>query len=169
LHVPVQAAEQHRPWAQMLELHSSLLPQVAPIGFLPQLELTQLLGATQSVSDVHVVRQVLPSGAHRNGVQGVVVAPEQVPSLPQVAVVVRMNPVHASSAHTTPALPLKRSHAPVPSQTPVVPHVVRDSVGQRSPGSVPWNAGRQVPSVPGFLQVKQALSQASLQQTPSTH
>jgi hypothetical protein len=92
LHVPVHAVEQHLPWAQNIEKHSSLLPQVAPTGFLPQLLLTQLLGATQSASDVQVVRQVLPSAAHRNGVHGVVVPPEQPPSLPQVDVVVRMNP-----------------------------------------------------------------------------
>ena len=127
------------------------------------------MGATQSASDVHVVRQVLPSGAHWNGVQGSVVAPEQPPVLSHVPVVVRMNPTQASAAHTTPALPLKRAHAPVPSHTPVVPQVVAASVGQRSPGSVPWNAGRQVPSVPGFTQVKQARLHASLQQTPSTH
>jgi hypothetical protein len=138
LQVPVQAVEQHRPCAQKVELHSSLFPQVAPIGFLPQLLFTQLFGATQSASDVQVVRQVLPSVAHWNGVHGVLVAPEQVPSLPQVAVVVRVNPTHFSSAQTTPALPLKRSQAPVPSQTPVVPQVFGASVGQRSPGSLPW-------------------------------
>jgi hypothetical protein len=106
LHVPVQAAEQQRPCAQMLELHSSLLPQVAPIGFLPQLEFWQLLGATQSASDVHVVRQVFPSVAHWNGVQGVVVAPEHWPESSHVAVVERMNPTQLSGAHTTPAFPL---------------------------------------------------------------
>jgi len=136
-HAPVQAVPQHLPCAQNIELHSSLLPQVAPIGFLPQLPATQLFGATQSASDVHVVRQVLPSGAHWNGVQGNVVAPEQPPALSHVPVVVRMNPTQASAAQTTPALPLKRAQAPVPSHTPVVPQVVAASVGQRSPGSVP--------------------------------
>jgi hypothetical protein len=137
LQVPVQAAEQQRPWAQMFELHSSLLPQVAPIGFLPQLEFWQLLGATQSASDVHVVRHVLPSGAHWNGVHGVVVAPEHWPCSSHVAVVDRMKPTHLSGAHTTPALPLYRAQAPVPSQTPVVPQVSADSAGHLSPGSVP--------------------------------
>jgi hypothetical protein len=106
LHVPVHADEQHRPCAQNVELHSSLLPQVAPIGFLPQLLLTQLLGATQSASDVHVVRQVFPSVAHWNGVQSCVVAPEHPPALSHVPVVVRAWPEQASAAHTTPALPL---------------------------------------------------------------
>jgi hypothetical protein len=104
--VPMQGIPQQRPCAQVPELHSSLAPQVAPIGFLPQLPATQLLGATQSASDVQVVRQVFPSGAHWNGVQGSVVAPEHPPAMSHVPVVVRMYPTHASSAHTTPALPL---------------------------------------------------------------
>jgi hypothetical protein len=102
----VQVVPQQRPWAQFSEKHSSLAPQVAPTGFLPQLPATQLLGATQSSLDVQVVRQVFPSGAHWNGVQGSVVAPEHPPAESQVPVVVRMYPTHASSAHTTPALPL---------------------------------------------------------------
>src|SRR5262245_50844174 len=105
---------------------------------------------------MHVVRHDLPSIAHWNGVQGCVIAPEQVPALSQVPVVVRMKPTQVSEAQTTPALPLKRAQAPVPSHTPVVPQVVGDSAGQRSPGSVPWNAGAQVPSEPGFTHVKQA-------------
>jgi hypothetical protein len=169
LHVPVQSVMQHLPWAQNVELHSSLAPQLAPIGFLPQLPPMQVLGATQSASVVHVVRHVLLSVAHWYGAHDCVVAPVQPPALSQVAVVVRVDPSHASIAQTTPALPLKRSHAPVPSHTPVVPQVSAVCVGQRSPGSVPWNAGRQVPSLPGFLHVKQAWSQAVLQQTPSTH
>jgi len=64
LQVPAQAVMQHLPWAQNVELHSSFPPQLAPIGFLPQLPPTQVLGATQSASVVHVVRQVLPSVAH---------------------------------------------------------------------------------------------------------
>ena len=80
---------------------------------------------------------------------------------------VRVEPTHISVAQTTPALPLKRSQAPVPSQTPVVPQVSAVWVGQRSPGSVPWNAGRHVPSEPGILQVKQTSPQALSQQTPS--
>jgi hypothetical protein len=160
---------QHLPWAQNIELHSASLPQLAPIGFLPQLPPTQVLGDTQSASVEQVVRQVLPSVAHWYGVHACVVMPEHPPELSHVPVVVRMNPVQLSAAQTTPALPLKRSHEPVPSQTPVVPQVSADWVGQRSPGSVPWNAGRHIPSEPGILQVKQALSQALLQQTPSTH
>lgn len=169
LHVPEHMVMQHLPCAQIVELHSLSLPQLAPIGFLPQLPPTQLLGVTQSASVMQLVRQVLPSEAHWKGVHAWVVAPLQPPELSQVPVVVRMKPTQASAAQTTPALPLKRSQEPVPSQTPVVPQLSAVWVGQRSPGSVPWNAGRQVPSEPGILQVKQALSHALSQQTPSTH
>jgi hypothetical protein len=64
LQVPVHAVMQQRPCAQIFELHSASAPQIAPIGFGPQLPLWQLLGATQSASVMHVVRQVLPSVAH---------------------------------------------------------------------------------------------------------
>jgi hypothetical protein len=42
LHVPEQAAMQQRPCAQMVEKHSASAPHGAPIGFLPQLPLTQV-------------------------------------------------------------------------------------------------------------------------------
>jgi hypothetical protein len=169
LHVPVHVVMQHLPCAQNVELHSASAPQLAPRGFLPQLPLTQVLGETQSASVVHVVRQDLPSPAHWYGAHDCVAAPEHVPESSHMPVVVRVDPTQVSAAQTTPAFPLKRAHAPVPSQTPVVPQVSAVWVGQRSPGSVPGSAGRQVPSVPGFTQVKQAAPQASLQHTPSTH
>jgi hypothetical protein len=169
LQVPEQAVMQHLPCAQIFELHSASAPQLAPIGFGPQLPMTQLLGVTQSASVAHVVRHVLPSVAHWKGAQSCVDAPVQPPALSQVAVVMRMWPTQPSCAQVTPAVPLKRAHWPVPSQTPVVPQVSAVWVGQRSPGSVPWNAGRQVPSLPGFWHVKHAWSHAVLQQTPSTH
>ena len=106
LHVPVQAAEQHRPCAQIAELHSASAPQAPPSGFLPQLLLTHVLGETQSASVMQLVRHVFPSVAHWYGVHDCVLAPEHPPALSHVPVVVRMKPTHASSAHTTPALPL---------------------------------------------------------------
>jgi len=90
LHVPVQVVMQQRPCAQIFELHSSSPPQEAPIGFGPQLPLMQLLGETQSASVLQLVRQVLPSIAHWYGVHGCVIAPEQLPALSHVPVVVRM-------------------------------------------------------------------------------
>src|SRR5262245_7521169 len=56
-HVPVHALPQQTPCSQKLELHSGPPPHGAPIGFLPQLPLMQLLGAMQSASLVHSVRQ----------------------------------------------------------------------------------------------------------------
>lgn len=106
LHVPVQVAEQHRPWAQITELHSSSAPQAAPSGFFPQLLLTHVLGATQSASVMQLVRQVFPSVAHWYGMHDCVIDPEHPPALSHVPVVVRIEPTHASAAHTTPALPL---------------------------------------------------------------
>ena len=58
--VPVHAVPQHTPCSQNPELHSPAAPQVAPIGFLPQLLVMQVLGALQSVLPPQVVRQVPP-------------------------------------------------------------------------------------------------------------
>jgi hypothetical protein len=106
LHVPVHVAEQQRPCAQIAELHSASAPHAAPRGFLPQLLLTQVLGATQSVSVMQLVRQVFPSAAHWYGMHDWVVDPEHSPLLSHVPVVVRIEPTQASTAQTTPALPL---------------------------------------------------------------
>jgi hypothetical protein len=106
LHVPVQAVEQHLPSAQNVEKHSASAPQLAPIGFLPQLPATHVLGETQSTSVAQVVRHDFPSVAHVKGVHGWVVEPVQAPALSQVPVVVRMDPTQLSAAQTTPALPL---------------------------------------------------------------
>lgn len=55
LQLPVQAVEQQAPCAQIPELQSASAPQPAPIGFLPQLPLLQVVGAMQSASAVQVV------------------------------------------------------------------------------------------------------------------
>lgn len=55
LQLPVQVVEQQAPCAQIPELQSTSAPQLAPIGFLPQLPPLQVLGAMQSASTVHVV------------------------------------------------------------------------------------------------------------------
>jgi hypothetical protein len=56
--VPVHAVPQQIPCSQNPELHSPAAAQVAPIGFLPQLPVMQVLGALQSPLTVQVVRQV---------------------------------------------------------------------------------------------------------------
>ena len=64
--VPVQAMPQQTPCSQKPELHSGPPPQAAPIGFLPQLPFTQLLGATHSPSLAQITRH-LASAPHVNG------------------------------------------------------------------------------------------------------
>ena len=59
---PVHAVVQHTPCSQKFELHWLSAAHVAPTGSLPQLPVTQLFGATQSmamVGAVHVVLQAV--------------------------------------------------------------------------------------------------------------
>jgi hypothetical protein len=53
--VPVQAVAQQKPCAQKPELHSAAAPQAAPMGFLPQLPVMQVLGDVQSALLAHEV------------------------------------------------------------------------------------------------------------------
>jgi hypothetical protein len=78
-HVPVHAIEQQTPCAQMPELHSAPSPHVPPSGFLPQLPITHVFGATQSESMVQVVRH-WPLAPHMNGAHDWLAAPIQVPA-----------------------------------------------------------------------------------------
>ena len=78
LHVPEQAVEQQTPCAQIPELHSTPSPHVAPSGFFPQLPMTQVLGATQFASAVHVVRH-WPLSPHMNGAHDWLAAAAHVP------------------------------------------------------------------------------------------
>ncbi len=142
LHVPVQAAEQHRPCAQMRELHSASAPQAAPSGFLPQLLLTQLLGATQSASVVQLVRQSWrPSRKVRRA--RLRAGPRAAAGAVHVPVVVRMKPTHASSAR-------RRRRCRCNARTPRCRHTRRSSRSGRRPGRAAiardcaGNAGKQV-------------------------
>jgi hypothetical protein len=58
--MPTQAVAQQTPCSQKPELHSTAPPQVAPIGFLPQLPARQVFGLVQSVLLPQVVRQAPP-------------------------------------------------------------------------------------------------------------
>ena len=58
--MPTQAVAQQTPCSQNPELHSPAAPQVAPIGFLPQLLERQVFGLVQSAVDAQVIRQVPP-------------------------------------------------------------------------------------------------------------
>jgi hypothetical protein len=68
MQVPLQAAAQHAPSSQKPELHSAAAVQAPPSGFLPQLELMQVLGATQSASVAQTVWQTA-FAPHTKGAQ----------------------------------------------------------------------------------------------------
>jgi hypothetical protein len=91
--VPVQAVAQQIPCSQKPELHSLALPQVPPNGFLPQLPLTQLFGATQSPSLLQTLRQA-PSVPHWKGAQFCPGAVTQVPLPSQRDASVSVVPEH---------------------------------------------------------------------------
>jgi hypothetical protein len=116
LHVPEHAVEQQTPCAQIPELHWSSPPHTAPIGFLPQLPPTQVLGAMQSASVVHVVRH-WPLVSHWNGAQVVLLAPMHAPMPSQRPADISMVPEQPGFWQTVPAEYF--SQAPVPSHRPV--------------------------------------------------
>ena len=55
--MPTQAVAQQTPCSHRLESHSPAAPQLAPIGFLPQLPARQVFGLVHSADVEHVVRQ----------------------------------------------------------------------------------------------------------------
>jgi hypothetical protein len=56
--VPAHAVEQQTFCSQWFELHIAAAVQAAPLGSLPQLPLTQLLGETQSAEVAQVILQI---------------------------------------------------------------------------------------------------------------
>jgi hypothetical protein len=62
--VPAQVVEQQTFWAQIPELHSLPAAQVDPLGLLPQLVPTQVLGDAQSATTLHMVLQTLAAVSH---------------------------------------------------------------------------------------------------------
>ena len=163
--VPVQVVPQQIPCSQNPELHSAALPQVAPGGFLPQLPLMQLLGATQSPSFAQMTMHLL-SLPHMNGAHIWVSGATQAPSPSQRAADFSTVPVHDCGLQMTPEGYLWQ--APVPSQTPSLPQLCTPMSSHWLRGSVPRSAGMQVPTALCRAHVKQASVQAPLQQTPST-
>jgi hypothetical protein len=77
--VPVQAVAQQTPCAQKPELHSTAVEQAVPSGFFEQVPPLQTLGATQSVSAMQVVLQMLLVVSQLYAPQLLLVAAEQVP------------------------------------------------------------------------------------------
>jgi hypothetical protein len=102
LQVPVHAVEQQAPCAHMPELQSRSAPQLAPMGFLPQLPLLQVLGAMQSASVVQVVLH-WPVVPHMNGAHDCPVMVGQAAPVPsQRPAKVNVEPVHPAFWQTTP-------------------------------------------------------------------
>jgi hypothetical protein len=165
LQVPVQAVAQHFPWAQNVELHSSSPPQVAPIGFLPQLPPTQVLGATQSASLAQSVRQA-PFDPHRNGAQLDEEPAWQVPAPSQVPADVSVEPVQPAKEHCVPAMNCRQW--PAPSQVPSFPQVVASAAWHCDAelGAAPAGIGVQVPGVPWRLHATHVPAHPVLQQVP---
>jgi hypothetical protein len=165
LQVPVQAVAQQTPCAQIPELQSPSAPQVAPIGFLPQLPATQKLPVVQSLSLAHVVLHC-PADPHMNGMQDWLAGAAQAPLPSQRPAKVRVVPVHPAVWQAMPAGYF--SQLPAPSQVPSVPQLDAPVSWHLPRGLVPRSAGMQLPIVPWPAQVRQSPVQALSQQTPST-
>jgi hypothetical protein len=100
--VPLQALAQQIPCSHSAELHSAGAAQRAPIGFLPQLPVAQVLGELQSVEVVHDVRQA-PPVPQTYGSQVVGVPARQLPAPLQLRAGVNATPTQVDPAHGVPA------------------------------------------------------------------
>jgi len=134
------------------------------MGTFPQLPFRQVLGARQSASVAQVVLH-RPEAPQVNGAHGWLCAAAQTPCPSQRCAKVSVEPVQPAGWQMTPAEYF--SQAPVPSQTPSVPHAATPWSSQSWRGSVPTSAGMHLPGLSGLAQVRQMPSQAWLQQTPS--
>lgn len=113
LQVPVQAVAQQTPCAQNAELQSPFVPQLAPIGFLPQLPDTQKVPVAQSTSIEQVVLHC-PPVPQLKGAHDWLAGAAQVPAPSQRPAKVSIPPVHPAIWQATPTGYF--SHTPVPSQ-----------------------------------------------------
>ncbi len=139
--VPSQVVPQQVPCSQKPELHSPAAVHAEPSGFLPQLPFTQVLGAAQSASVAHVVRQALAVGSQVNGMHDCVAVGTHAPLPSQRDARSMLVPLHIAVWQVRPAGYLRQP--PAPSQTPSVPQLASPWSGQRSRGSVPTSAGTQ--------------------------
>jgi hypothetical protein len=110
-----------------LELHSLASEHGWLFAFFPQLPSMQVLGDTQSLSAVHVVRHAFVAGSQLNGSQSELVTDRQTPAPSQVRCGVCVDPVHAGAAHCVPTAQTRQ--APAPLHVPSSPHVVDDDGG----------------------------------------
>jgi hypothetical protein len=166
LQVPVQLVAQQTPCEQLPELHSTVVVQVAPFGFLPQLLFIQMFGDTQSVAVVaQSCRQALLApqvyGSHFEAVPA-----RQTPEPSQVPADVSVDPTQVGPAHCVPATNLRQ--APAPLQVPSLPQVLAAAATHwvAGFGMAPAGIVVQVPTVPVRLQAMQVPAHPVLQQMP---
>lgn len=134
--MPQTGAAQHAPSTQLPESHSVAPVQAAPVGFLPQLPLTQNRPATQSMSVVQMVLHTLPAESQTNVPQLCVCAAGQVPFPSQVVSLLSVeDPAgHEAARHTVLGPHLRQ--APMPLQVPSLPHVLCACAAQPPAGSI---------------------------------
>ena len=75
-----------------------------------------------------------------------------------------VSPLHEATAHTV--VPDQKRHAPLPSQAPSVPQVVREVAGQSLKGSEPSATRMHSPFELGSAQERHTPLQSLSQQTP---
>jgi hypothetical protein len=100
--IPTHAVAQQTPCSQKVESHSAAAPQVAPIGFLPQLPLMHVFGLVQSALVVQVVRHA-PAVPQTYGLQVDSDVVWQVPVPLQVRAGEKVDPVQLAATHCVPA------------------------------------------------------------------
>jgi hypothetical protein len=134
--VPQAADAQQTPSTQLRPARqSAVVLQVCPWWLRPQMFAVQCWLAAQSVSLVQAVLQVVPLQAY--GLQSVVVAAWHFPLPSQVCALVWVD-IPVGQLGGTQTVPAEyRWHAPVPSQTPVVPHDAAPMSLHVDEGSIP--------------------------------
>jgi len=167
-HVPHDGLAQHTPSTHAsTERQSSSIVQdspsrcLSPHLFLPR---SQMAGDAQSPSPRQVAPQSVP--LHMYGAHDWVPACLHVPAPSQARPSVSVDPVagHVGGAHGVPAA--YRSHAPLPSQKPVVSQLAAPAFVHVFVGSVPpTGTGVQVPAVAASAHDRHVPVQAVLQQT----
>jgi hypothetical protein len=180
----VQALSQQTPSTHCPDSHSVPAPQVVPFFLAtgppphcltaapPTITVVHGLPGAQSASLAQVLLQA--PFAQRYGEQSSSCASRHWPSPSQLrALASIVSPAQVASPQTA-VLAGNLAHEPKPSQTPVVPQVVRFSAGQEAGSGRPAAMNSQRPTAPVWLQATHGPLQATLQQTlsaqnPDTH
>ena len=164
-HMLPQAVAQQTPCAQKVEAHSLPSEQKAPVAFLPQEFVSQVLGATQSALLWHDEKQRPP--LHAKGAHGSDGGATHWPAPSHVEGPVYTFAAHRSGAHSVPALYVW--HPPSPSHRPFVEQTAAPLSWQTLRGSgVAAGIGVQRPIAEGSAQLTHAPPHGPSQQTPST-